>query len=267
MLLDGKELAGYIKAQQAQTIKSLQFTGKHPKLAIIQCGDDAPSDKFIELKREYGQDIGAEVEHVKVAEEDLDTALQQLNTDELTNGIIIQLPLPDSVDTDTIVNQITPEKDVDGLGENSWFDPAAPTAILWLLGGYDISLSSKQIGLIGQGRLVGAPLADMLRASGAEPLICDEDSGNLEEVMQRSDIVVSATGAPGLIKQDLSSDGQVIVDAGTAYKDGKLVGDVDQSVYSRKDIKISPVPGGVGPLTVCALFGNLIEAFKQQMSD
>ncbi len=262
MLLKGSEIAGYIKVAQAQTVRSFQYTGKQPQLAIINCGDRVVSSKYIELKQQYGEDIGVGVSKYDVEPNDLIKQIEKLNKDPETHGIIVQLPLLEGIDTDKILDSIDPQKDVDGLGDNSVFDPATPTAILWLLAGYNIDLEGKEIGVVGLGRLVGASLVKLLESSGHKPIVCDEDSGNLEELMETCDIVITATGQPKLITNKLIRPNQVIIDAGTSNDNGSLVGDVDPSTYERNDIKISPVPGGVGPLTVCALFANVVEAFK-----
>lgn len=265
MLLNGSELAGYIKAQQAQAVRSLQHTGRVPRLAIIACGMDTPSRKYVELKQRYGDDIGVSVEVLSSTPDELEKTIEQVNTDALIHGAILQLPVPKGVDVDRILNQIKPEKDVDGLGKSAQFVAATPTAILWLLSAYNVELLGQQVGVIGQGRLVGSPLIRILEASGVAPMVVDKEQGSLSELMATCTVVITATGQPGLITPDLVRAGQVIIDAGTASEGGSLVGDVDPKLYEREDIKVSPVPGGVGPLTVCALFANMIEAFKRQV--
>ncbi|MEX0748830.1 MAG: bifunctional 5,10-methylenetetrahydrofolate dehydrogenase/5,10-methenyltetrahydrofolate cyclohydrolase [Candidatus Saccharimonadales bacterium] len=264
MLLKSSELADYIKAQQVQAVRSLQHTGIKPKLAIVQAGTMVVSDTYVRLKQAYGQDIGVEVERYDTDTSNLVDTIQRLNGTDSIHGIIVQLPLPESIDTGEVLNRIDSVKDVDGLGAESAFDPATPTAILWLLSEGNVELDSKTIGVIGHGRLVGAPLVRILKASGHEPLIADKETGDVAELMRECDVVITATGRPGLITPDMVHSGQVIIDAGTSSEDGSLVGDVDSSLYERSDLKISPVPGGVGPLTVAALFANVIEAFKRQ---
>ncbi|MEX0934418.1 MAG: bifunctional 5,10-methylenetetrahydrofolate dehydrogenase/5,10-methenyltetrahydrofolate cyclohydrolase [Candidatus Saccharimonadales bacterium] len=268
MLLKGSELSGYIKAQQAQMVRSFSYSGKKPQLDIISVNTEVVSSKYIELKQQYGEDIGVVVNHHKVEANNLVDTISGLNNNPDSHGIIVQLPLPEDIktnDINNILDNIDPRKDVDSLGSSSVFDPATPTAILWLLAGYDIDLNDKRIGVVGQGRLVGKPLTKILTQSGYQPMICDEDSSNLEELMEQSDIVITATGQPGLITSELVKKGQIIIDAGTADDNGSLVGDVEESVYSREDIKVSPVPGGVGPLTVAALFANVVAAFRNQV--
>ena len=265
MQLRGDELAGFIKEQQARMVRSLQYTGKKPKLAVVVNNKEVVSSKYISFKGKYGEDIGVSVERHDVDSENLTSVVARLNEDEAVHGVIVQLPLADDADTEVVLNSVAPGKDVDGLGEGAEFTPATPTAILWLLSGHGIELSGKNVGVIGRGRLVGAPLLKMLEESGHNPKWCDKEEGSIEQVMAESDIVISATGSPGLITEDMVLPGQVIIDAGTTSSGGSLIGDVESSLYDRDDIKVSPVPGGVGPLTVCALFGNLIEAFKRQV--
>ncbi|MEX0668476.1 MAG: bifunctional 5,10-methylenetetrahydrofolate dehydrogenase/5,10-methenyltetrahydrofolate cyclohydrolase [Candidatus Saccharimonadales bacterium] len=268
MLLKGSELAGYIKAQQAQMVRSFSYSGKTPQLDIISVNTEVVSNKYVELKQQYGEDIGVVINHHQVDTDDLVDIISDLNSNTDSHGIIVQLPLPEDIktnDINNILDNIDPRKDVDGLGSSSIFDPATPTAILWLLAGYDINLEGKRIGIVGQGRLVGKPLTKILTQSGYQPMVCDEDSNNLEELMEQSDIVITATGQPGLITNELVKVNQVLIDAGTADDNGSLIGDVEKKAHNREDIKISPVPGGVGPLTVTALFANVIEAFRIQV--
>ncbi len=265
MLLYGSEIAGYMKEQQARAVSSLQHTGRTPRLALISEETSAPSDTYIALKQRYAEDIGVEAIRYDVGDDDIYTLIDRLNEDEDIHGIIVQLPLSSSIDAEKVLNYVAPLKDIDGLGREAPYDVATPTAILWLMSGYGIELEAVQVGLIGQGRLVGEPLLRMLKNSGHTPLVCDEEEGVLEDVVSGSDIIISATGKPGIITNEAVRAGQVVIDAGTADAGGTLVGDADPALYKRSDIKISPVPGGVGPLTVCALFANLIEAFKRQI--
>ncbi len=151
-------------------------------------------------------------------------------------------------------------KDVDGLGPNSPFDAATPKAILWLLGGYNIDFKGKTVVVVGQGLLVGAPLATMLEDSGAHVIRCDKSTADLRSEVMKADIIVTATGQPNLITADMVKSGTVVIDAGTAEIDGNLVGDVDHALYEDESLKITPNPGGVGPITVAALFDNLLQA-------
>ena len=180
------------------------------------------------------------------------------------HGIIVQLPLERPEQTDEIVNLVAPEKDVDGLGKQPAFDPATPMAILWLLAGYNIDLQGKQVLLIGRGKLVGAPLERMLKASGVNVFVADRQTTDLKSETLQADVIITATGSPAILYPDMLKQGSVVVDAGVAGEEGKTVGDLAPEVYERDDLTLTPTKGGVGPLTVCALFENVIRAARRQ---
>jgi methylenetetrahydrofolate dehydrogenase (NADP+)/methenyltetrahydrofolate cyclohydrolase len=162
--------------------------------------------------------------------------------------------------TQSTLNAVSAQKDVDGLATNTNFDPATPTAILWLLNGYNIDLLGKKIVIIGAGPLVGAPLKRILEQSQLEPLVADKQTSNLSDLAKQADILISAAGSPGLIQKEMVANNAIVIDAGTADANGKTVGDVADEVYERSDISITPKKGGVGPLTVCALFDNVLKS-------
>jgi methylenetetrahydrofolate dehydrogenase (NADP+)/methenyltetrahydrofolate cyclohydrolase len=194
--------------------------------------------------------------------------LQKLNSDNLIHGIIIQLPLENTAETEDLVNLIDPVKDVDALGKKAQFDPATPTAILWLLAGYNIDLQGRKVVLIGKGRLVGRPLAKMLTNSGVDVVVADRSTKDLAVLTYQADILVTATGSPAILTSNMIKPGAVVVDAGVASENGETVGDVAKEVFDRSDITITPAKGGVGPLTICALFDNVIlSATRQQARD
>ncbi len=263
-LLSGSELAGYIKERQAKQVRGLRQAHQiFPKLAIVQCKDDPVINLYVRLKQQYGADILIDVDVHMVEQSEISDLLKQLNEDEAVHGIIVQLPLADTSQTDEIVNMVAPEKDVDALGENAIFDPATPMAIMWLLSGYNIDLADKQILLIGRGKLVGAPLEKMLKDSNYQVAVVDRGTSDLAAHTKEADIIITATGSPAVLFPDMIKQGAVVVDAGVASEDGKTVGDVAPEVYERSDLTITPVKGGVGPLTVCALFDNVIRAARR----
>jgi methylenetetrahydrofolate dehydrogenase (NADP+)/methenyltetrahydrofolate cyclohydrolase len=264
-LLDGKELAGFIKERQAKQIKNLRQQHKVvPKLAIIQCKDDPVINTYVKLKKKYGADIGIDVEIFFIAQSEIGNKLQFLNSDESVHGIIVQLPLEDPDQTEEIVNLVSADKDVDALGRGSKFDPATPMAILWLLSGYNINLAGKHILLVGHGKLVGAPLEKMLKHSGYDVQVVDRSAEDLASYTTKADIIITATGSPAILYADMIKPGAVVVDAGVASEEGKTVGDLAPDVYEREDLTITPEKGGVGPLTVCSLFENVIRAARKQ---
>jgi methylenetetrahydrofolate dehydrogenase (NADP+)/methenyltetrahydrofolate cyclohydrolase len=259
-LLNGAEIAGFIKERHARQVRALRSQKIYPKLAIVQTKDDPVINTYVRLKREYGSDIGVEVEHHKIAQAGVPQLLNTLSNKADVHGIIVQLPLEDPAQTDEIVNMVPPAKDVDALGQSSKFDPATPMAILWLLNGYNVDLPTKRILLIGRGKLVGAPLERILKSSGYVVEVIDREIPNLAEKTKEADVIITATGSPAILYPDMIKQGAVVVDAGVASEEGKTVGDLAPEVYQRDDLTLTPEKGGVGPLTVCALFENVIRA-------
>lgn len=259
-LLYGSELAGFIKERHARQVRALRSQKIVPKLAIVQCKDDPVINTYVSLKQKYGADIGVEVELHRVAQSAVPELLNKLSNNESMHGIIVQLPLQDPSQTEEIVNLVAPSKDVDALGKNSKFEPATPMAIMWLLSGYNIELTGKKILLIGKGKLVGAPLEKILTASGHDVEVIDREIPNLDQRTKQADVIITATGSPAILYPDMIKHGAVVVDAGVASEEGRTVGDLAPAVYERNDLIITPEKGGVGPLTVCALFENVIRA-------
>ena len=262
-ILDGSELSGYIKERQSKQVRALRQSWRViPKLAIVRTGENSVIDRYVGLKTVYGEDILVEVDIYTPTDEDLLGKIDKLNRDESVHGIIVQLPLADVLQTDVAVNAVVPEKDVDGLGTGNIFTPATAMAINWLLVGYNVDLAGKKIALVGRGRLVGAPLAKLWQNSGYNVSVYGRDA-DLNGVLPLADIIVTAAGVPGLIKSNMVHSGAVVVDAGTASEDGKIVGDVAGEVRDRQDLIITPIRGGVGPLTIAALFDNVITAARK----
>ena len=255
--LNGRELAGFIKERQAHQITAMP---KRPKLLILRDSDNPVITKYVNLKKKYGEDIGIEVIDICANSSDaLREEIIRANTDHSISGIIIQLPLTDKSLTDELCNLITPAKDVDGLGEHAKFDSATATAINWLLAGYDIKLDGKKIALVGRGKLVGAPLYRMFKNSGYNVDLFHHGSDLTK--LNQYDIIITATGQPGLITNSMIKPGATVIDAGTASEDGVLKGDLAEEVRTRTDLTaLTPKTGGVGPLTVTCLFDHVIQA-------
>jgi len=267
-ILDGRELAGFIKERQAHQVKALRSLKKFPKLVIIRDSDNPVITKYVELKKHYGEDIGVEVVDLFVKEpslEKLKSAVKEASDDISVSGIIVQLPLTNPDWTEEVVNEIVPEKDVDGLAnydgrkEKRVFDSATATAINWLLAGHNIELFDKKIAIVGRGKLVGAPLIRMWTNSGFSVEVFHRGSDFSE--LKKFDIIVTATGNPHLILNEMVRPGTVVVDAGTASEDGMLVGDISDEIRERTDLSaITPKVGGVGPLTVSVLFEDVLKS-------
>ena len=256
-ILNGKELAGFVKERQFHYVRGLK---KKPRLVIIRDSDNPVIVKYVNLKKQYGEDIGVIVDDVFAKGSDgIRDAIIAANENKDVNGIILQLPILEKEKTDELTSLIVPEKDVDGLSGVGKFDSATATAINWLLGGYNIELINKKIAIVGRGKLVGAPLEKMWKNSGFDVTVFHH--GDNLAALREFDVIVSATGVPHLIKNENVRGGAVIIDAGTASEDGVLVGDVDDEVRERTDLAaITPRIGGVGPLTVGCLFEHVINA-------
>lgn len=263
-LLNGLELVGFIKERQAAQVRGLiQSNNITPKLVIIRTNPDPVVDSYMRLKTSYGHDIGVDVDVRTIDQSEALQTIKAANKDQSIHGIIVQIPLPDPSQTTEILNAVSSAKDVDGLGQTAEYDPATPMAINWLLAGYNVDLAGKKLVIVGKGRLVGQPLARIWKASGLDVTTLDKQSGELGKITRSADVLVCATGVPGLIKKDMVKAGAVIVDAGVATDSNGLVGDVAGDVRTLDDLKITPEKGGVGPLTVSALFENVIRAARR----
>lgn len=264
--LNGRDLADFIKERQAAQVRALRQAHQiKPKLAIVVTIDHPVIDVYVRLKKQYGADILIDVDVHRVDQSEVPALIKKLNQDDTVHGIITQLPLADTSKTDETVNLVAPDKDVDALGKDATFDPATPTAILWLLAGYNVDFAGKNILLIGRGKLVGAPLERMLKSSGYDVAVADRSTKDLKAETLQADIIITAAGSPALLYSDMVKQGAVVVDAGVASEDGKTVGDVALELYDRDDLTITPEKGGVGPLTVCALFDNVIRAARSSI--
>lgn len=257
--LSGSELAGFIKERQAKQVRALrQAWYINPRLAIVTDVENPVIETYMRLKQRYGADILIDVEIHRVSAGGALEVIQELNNRDDVQGIILQLPISNSDQTEELLESIREDKDVDGLRKRAIFQAATPTAISWLLAGYGVDLKNKKVAIVGRGRLVGAPLEKMWLKSGVDVTVF-EKGDDLSQLINY-DIIVSATGVPGLITSQMIKPKAVVVDAGTASENGKIVGDVSEEVRQRNDVIITPKKGGVGPLTVSALFDNVITA-------
>jgi len=278
-LLDGKKVREVHKVQLIEYIKNSKDL---PTLAIIQVGDDPSSSLYIEQKKKFGQSIGVRVLHTKlpggVSFEDLQKIIQTLNADKKIHGIIVQLPLPKDLDPQKVIDSISPNKDVDGLTSSNieklekGFVPATARGILTLLREYGLEVKGKKVTIIGRSKLVGAPTARLMEREGARVTVCHRQTVDIPSETRSADIIIVAAGYPNLLTKDYVKEGQVVVDVGINTLSGqslneeipskKVVGDVDFEAVSKIVEYLSPVPGGVGPMTVLSLFENLIDAHK-----
>lgn len=257
--LNGSELAGFIKERQAKQVRALrQAWGIFPRLAIVTDANNPVIDLYMRLKQSYGADILIDVEIYRVDPGDLLQTIESLNVRDDIQGIIVQLPISDMGMADKVLGSVDPQKDVDGLNPEGRFDAATPMAINWLLSGYGVDLAHKRIAIVGRGRLVGGPLEKMWLDSGHNVDVFEH--GDDLSGLSGYDVIVTAAGAGHIITGSMVKPGAVVIDAGTSSEGGEILGDVSPEVRQRQDITITPEKGGVGPLTVSALFDNLINA-------
>lgn len=251
--LNGRELADFIKERQAHQVRHLRAIKKFPKLVIFYDNDSPVIQKYMSLKQSYGGDIHIDVEIKKISKDNAEQEVSAAARDNTVSGIIVQLPLAEC--DMNILNLIPTEKDVDGLrGER---DTATAMAIHWLLTGYGVELPQLKLAIVGHGKLVGAPLEKMWRDSNYDVTVFDK--GDELNKLKDFDVVVTATGVPGLIKSAMLRDKAIVVDAGTASEGGVIKGDLaDEVRETRDDLTLTPRIGGVGPLTVAMLFENVI---------
>ena len=266
-ILDGKATRDQILKDLSVRIGKLK---SKPTLAIVLVGDSPASTIYVREKEKAARKIGAGFRLIKksskVGQEELETAIRKLNTDPKVSGIVVQKPLPGQIAADEIDLLVRPEKDVDGLNPVSPFVPATARGIIELLTRSEIEIAGKDVVVVGRSKLVGLPTALEFINHGATVTICHSKTRNLAAKTQQADILVVAIGKPRLIKKDMVKSGAVVVDVGINREDQtrKLVGDVDFENVKNVASKITPVPGGVGPMTVAALMMNLTEAVSKK---
>ena len=275
IIMDGRKLADKVKSKIKQEIaeKNIQVS-----LAVVLVGNDPASEIYVSHKNKACIELGIESKSFKLPtdtkEAELLELIHKLNKDKKTNGILVQLPLPAHIDKGKIIEAINPDKDVDGFhpisvgrlySAEDCFLPCTPAGIMELLKEYKIDLKDKQAVVIGDSAIVGKPIAELLRQAGATVTICNDQTKDLTKSTKEADILVSATGVKGLIKKEMLKSGVVVIDVGITHdENNKIFGDVDFD--SVKDIAsyITPVPRGVGPMTIAMLMKNCLNAYKIQ---
>lgn len=256
VILNGAELAGFIEERQFHELRSQPRT---QKMVIVTDHSSPASEAYMRIKQKYGSDVGVRVEVMEVSDSPVED-IQKLNNDPEVGGVIVQLPFREEKVSESLINELDIRKDIDGLKLKSHFHEPTVTAILWLIAGYNIDLNGKSIAVVGNGRLVGKPLVKALDDLGHTYRVIDENASNVEGILRASDVIISGVGKPEIIKSEWIKPGTVVVDAGVASENGVLKGDVEEIARERHDISITPIKGGVGPLTVCALFDNFLRA-------
>ncbi len=280
MILDGKSIAKEREKELAEEIKKLP---RAPGLSFILVGDNPASKKYIGVKKRACARLGINSFDYELEEdvslEEVKNLVLKLNADPLVDGILLQLPLPAHLPAYSILSLIDPRKDVDGfhpwnmgsllIGETPYFFPCTPKGIYHLLHHYHIPLQGKKVTIVGRSAIVGKPLAAMMlrkkEDSNATVTITHQYTSNLQEHTLSADIIVAALGKPHLIKSSMLKKGVVVIDVGISLYQGKLEGDVDPKALEQKASYYTPVPGGVGPMTVLSLMENCLLAYKNRM--
>ena len=276
-IIDGRAVSEAMRAKMRSRVESLGLRGLRPGLAVILVGEDAASQIYVRNKAKACEDIGMHSEvHRYSADTTQETVLQkisELNNDARIHGILVQLPLPAHVDNSKVLEAISPDKDVDGfhrqnvgalVAGHSDFPPCTPQGIMVMLDHYEIPIEGKIAVVIGRSNIVGKPMALMLLARSATVTICTSKTRDLSQFTRMADIVVSAVGRAGLVDADMIKTGAAVIDVGmNRLPDGKLVGDVDFEQVRERAGYITPVPGGVGPMTITMLLANTLGAAER----
>ena len=276
-VIDGKAVAAGVRQRVAAEVAELRAAGVEPGLATVLVGDDPASHVYVRNKRKACEEVGiASIHHeleASISAEELRTLLESLNADPAVSGILLQLPLPGALDPDAMTGAIAPEKDVDGLTPISagllaqgrpGLVPCTPAGIMELLAHARVELTGASAVVIGRSQLVGKPLAQLLLAADATVTQCHSRTRDLAEVCLGADVLVAAVGRPDTVTAEMVREGAVVIDVGTNRTDDGLVGDVDFDAVAEKAAAITPVPGGVGPMTIAMLLSNTARAARLQ---
>lgn len=278
VIIDGKELAKKIRSELKVEADELKANGIFPKLAVIMVGDDKASKIYVKNKSKACEEIGIEYEEfimdANISMDELLDLIEKLNNRDDIHGILLQSPIPKNLDINQAFNKISYKKDVDGfhpinvgklvIGQDS-FISCTPFGVIKMLEEYGIEIEGKNAVVVGRSNIVGKPLAQCLLSKNATVTVCHSRTQNIDEITSKADILVAALGKPKFITENMVKDGAVVIDVGiNRNEEGKIVGDVDFETVSQKASYITPVPGGVGPMTIAMLMTNVIKAAKNQ---
>ncbi|HCU9902193.1 bifunctional methylenetetrahydrofolate dehydrogenase/methenyltetrahydrofolate cyclohydrolase FolD [Staphylococcus aureus] len=277
-ILDGKQIAKDYRQGLQDQVEALKEKGFTPKLSVILVGNDGASQSYVRSKKKAAEKIGmiSEIVHLEetATEEEVLNELNRLNNDDSVSGILVQVPLPKQVSEQKILEAINPEKDVDGFHpinigklyiDEQTFVPCTPLGIMEILKHADIDLEGKNAVVIGRSHIVGQPVSKLLLQKNASVTILHSRSKDMASYLKDADVIVSAVGKPGLVTKDVIKEGAVIIDVGnTPDENGKLKGDVDYDAVKEIAGAITPVPGGVGPLTITMVLNNTLLAEKMR---
>ena len=277
-LMDGKALAQKIRGELKEEVSHLKIDGIIPKLAVIMVGEDKASQVYVRNKSRACDEIGIEFEEFLLPEttqmQELLDLIDTLNARKDVDGILLQSPIPKHLDISLAFNRIAPEKDVDGfnpinvgklsIGEDS-FVSCTPAGVVRILEEYEIEMEGKRAVILGRSNIVGKPLIQCMLAKNATVPVCHSRTKEIGKITKEADILIAAIGKAKFVTADMVKDGVVVVDVGINRNDeGKLVGDVDFEHVSQKAKAITPVPGGVGPMTIAMLMTNVVKAAKKR---
>lgn len=278
IIIDGKALAKKTRENLKQECDELKLKGIKPKLAVIMVGDNSASKVYVRNKSRACEEIGIEYEEYLLREsttqEELINLIKNLNENKNINGILLQSPIPQNLDINQAFKTITYKKDVDGftptsigkltIGEDT-FVSCTPYGIMKMFEEYNIDLTGKNVVILGRSNIVGKPLIQCCLSKNATVTVCHSRTKNLGEYTKRADVVIAAIGKSKFVTEDMVKEGTIIIDVGiNRGEDGKLTGDVDFENVKKKASFITPVPGGVGPMTIAMLMNNVIKAAKEQ---
>lgn len=277
-ILDGKQIAKDYRQGLQNQVEALKEKGFTPKLSVILVGNDGASQSYVRSKKKAAEKIGmiSEIVHLEetATEEEVLNELNRLNNDDSVSGILVQVPLPKQVSEQKILEAINPDKDVDGFHpinigklyiDEQTFIPCTPLGIMEILKHADIDLEGKNAVVIGRSHIVGQPVSKLLLQKNASVTILHSRSKDMASYLKDADVIVSAVGKPGLVTKDVVKEGAVIIDVGnTPDENGKLKGDVDYDAVKEIAGAITPVPGGVGPLTITMVLNNTLLAEKMR---
>ena len=270
-LIDGKSIAEKLNQKTAARVAELKKTGRTPKLAVVLVGEDKPSQTYVRRKGKAAERVGMEFDlHELKNEIRTETLLEMLNkiqSDKTVSGLIVQLPLPDHINTNAILNAINPELDVDCLTDvnlgklvmkTNTIVPPTPGAVMSILHELNVDLIGKNVTIIGAGPLVGKPLAIMLMNERASVTTCNSKTLDTKKKCLTADIIVTGVGKKDVLRGDMVSEGAIVIDTGVSFEDGKMYGDVNVSEVLERVAWVTPTPGGVGPITVARLLYNTL---------
>ena len=278
--IDGEKISEQIKKNILSEVQTLKRkTGTTPGLAVVLVGDDPASAVYVRNKNKTCKNVGFQsfenILPADTSESKLLNLIDELNNDEKVNGILVQLPLPNHIASQKILEAINPEKDVDGfhlenIGRlvtgNAVFKPCTPRGIIELLDQYKVEIEGKNAVVLGRSNIVGKPIAFLLLERNATVTICHSRTKDLPTILRSADILIAAIGKPNFVTSSMVKDNVVIIDVGINRVEDKLIGDVDYQSVSKKVSLITPVPGGVGPMTIAMLMANTLQAFKNSLS-